>query len=677
MEGKSCGRCSDSSKVPCYERRLRRRDRESGEEQFLAFPVESRNTGLHEFEVEALSRWWPRTVRWQLIIWLMLLEALSVGLFAVILVRIQGFEVHRHALERLGHQATSVALQAEEAYRQQRPDLVLPSLKMMGAAPSVARAKISDTEGNVLFVSDGEAFQHPLEAEEKAQIRLIPDRQPRVFEFADHRWEGVKAIYNGGKLYGYAWVETDRSWDNEQLDTVLRSSLSFGLIWIGASGLLVLLMSRSISRPLSVLQGGTRALMEGGASSAKFPLPVFVENEFGDLIQAFNRMVAVLEEQRSGLNDTLSLLDSMLANAPIGLVFFDRQCRIVRVNEVFAEMTRIPLSRHLGHTPSEMLPEKLAQRIEEAVRHVISSGSTVHDLELAEQGGDRGELWTWLVTAYPVRPAGAEVRWVGVIVMDVSERKRSEDALRRTEKLAATGRLAASIAHEINNPLEAITNLLYLLRRFCRLDDSAMNYVSIAEREVRRMSEITQQTLRFYRQSTIPARATMAELLDSVLDMYGPRLATMNIAVERKYDPRLDLYCFAGEVRQVISNLVSNSMDATAGGGRLIVCARRSRDWVHTQREGVRITIADTGAGMNPEARRRLFEAFFTTKGATGTGLGLWVSHEIILKHHGIIHLRSQTASADRSSGTVFQIFFPDNEELLQAVAIEMQTTAV
>ena len=150
--------------------------------------------------------------------------------------------------------------------------------------------------------------------------------EPLVFSFGKQRWEGVKAIYDGEAVRGYAWVETDRSWDNEELDTVLRSSFSFGLIWIGASGLLVLLLSRSISRPLGMLQGGTRALMEGAGAKAKFPLPVKVNNEFGDLIQAFNRMVAALEEQRSGLNDTLSLLDSMLANAPIGLVFFDRQC---------------------------------------------------------------------------------------------------------------------------------------------------------------------------------------------------------------------------------------------------------------------------------------------------------------------------------------------------------------
>ena len=607
-------------------------------------------------------RWWPRTVRWQLIIWLMLLEALSVVLFAAVLIEVQGREIRQRAIERLAHQATSVALQAEEASRAQHPELVLPSLRMMGAAPSVAHAKITDTTGNVLYVSDGDASQFPLVPAEKAQISRVQAHTPLVFSLGDHRWEGVKAIYDGDTARGFAWVETDRSWDNEQLNTVLRSSFSFGFIWMGASGLLVLLLSRSISRPLNVLHTGTRALMEGPEAGANFPLPVTTDNEFGDLIKAFNRMVAALEEQRAGLNDTLSLLDSMLANAPIGLVFFDRRCRIVRVNEVFADMTGVALSRQLSRTLPELLPGPMAQRLEDAVRHVVETETPVHDLELDGQDEVRG-AWTWLVTAYPVRPAQDQLRWVGVIVMDVSERKRSEDALRRTEKLAATGRLAASIAHEINNPLEAITNLLYLLRRFCSLDDAALNYVTIAEREVRRMSEITQQTLRFYRQSTLPGRCTMSELLDSVLDMYNVRLSTLGIALERNYEPNLDLYCFAGELRQVIANLVSNAMDATAGGGRLIVRARKSRDWVHPQREGVRITIADSGSGMSEEVRDRLFEAFFTTKGATGTGLGLWVSHEIILKHHGVVHVRSR-----EGAGTVFQIFFPDNEDLLLGI---------
>src|SRR5580700_7012911 len=171
-------------------------------------------------------RWWPRTVRWQLIVWLMLLEALSVGLFATILVTIEGLEVRQRALERLAHQATSVAQQSEEAYRVQHPELVLPSLRMMGEAPSVARAKITDAAGNVLFTSQGDEAASPLDPEEKAQIALMRAREPRVFSFGDHRREGVKAIHDGANIRGYAWVETDRSWDTDQLKTVWRSSFS-------------------------------------------------------------------------------------------------------------------------------------------------------------------------------------------------------------------------------------------------------------------------------------------------------------------------------------------------------------------------------------------------------------------------------------------------------------------
>jgi PAS domain S-box-containing protein len=599
-----------------------------------------------------------------MILGLMLLEVLSVGLFTVILISRQEQEVRRHALQRVAHEATSIALQTQEAFQQQRPDWAVSSLKMMGEAPSVAQAKITDPAGNVLFVSEGDPARFRLDSAERAQISQIRGDEPKVFMFGNSRWEGVKAIYTGSILRGYAWVETEREWDREQLDTVLRSTLSFGLIWTGVSGLLVLLMSRAITKPLGILKGGTRALMEGLEGGASFPLPVTVENEFGDLIEAFNRMVASIKEQRSGLNDTLSLLDSILANAPIGLVFFDRRFRVVRVNRVFADMTRVPLSRHLGRTLPELLPPPVAGKLEEVVKRVLSLETSVQDIELTGQAGIHNWPWTWLVTAYPVRTKPDEVRWVGAIVMDVSERKRGEEALRRTEKLAATGRLAASIAHEINNPLEAITNLLFLLREYCGLNEQALDYVTLAEQEVQRMSEITQQTLRFYRQSTSPARANMAELLDSVLTLYGARLSTIGIRVERDYDPDMDLFCFAGEVRQVISNLVSNAIDASAAGDRLIVGARRSRDWSDPRREGVRFVVADTGAGMDAGVRRRLFEAFFTTKGATGTGLGLWVSHEIILKHHGKVHVRSHPACDDKPSGTVFEMFFPDNQDL-------------
>jgi signal transduction histidine kinase len=200
-----------------------------------------------------------------------------------------------------------------------------------------------------------------------------------------------------------------------------------------------------------------------------------------------------------------------------------------------------------------------------------------------------------------------------------------------------------------------------------------LNYVVMAEHEAQRISEITQQTLRFYRQSTLPTRASVSELLGSVLGLYRGRLNSLNIQVERDFEENLDLFCFSGELRQVFANLVGNAIDATAGGGRLMVRARRSRNWKLPEQAGVRFVVADTGTGMEQDVRERVFEAFFTTKEVTGTGLGLWVSHEIIMKHRGMVHVRSRTAQNGHGSGTVFEIFIPDNPEL--AIAQEQGAT--
>ena len=610
-------------------------------------------------------RWWPRTIRWKMLLGLVLLEGLSIALFALLLIRLQERDLRRHTQQRLASQATSVAAQAQEAMLENRSDWMSLAVRMMGKAPSVAQAKVTDAAGSTLFVSPGLVSKTVLDPAEKAQLPLIRSYTPRVFMFGKDRWEGVQAIYIGTKLQGYAWVETDRVWDREQLLIVVRGTLIFGVIWILSSTLLVWLISRSMSKPLAILHAGTARLMMSPEGTEGFPLPTTADNEFGDLIEAFNRMVDSIEEQRSGLNDTLSLLDSMLANAPIGLAFFDRRCRCVRVNHVFAELTGVPLSRHLGKTLPELLPEPTGKQLEDAVGRVFASEGAEHEIELEGVGGRPRRPWIWLVSTYPIRTTPNQVRWAGIIVQDISQRKHSEEALRKSEKLAATGRLAASIAHEVNNPLEAITNLLYLLRNFCDLDEAALKYVTMAEREGRRIAEIAQQTLRFYRQSTMPHRANMAELLDSVLDLYQGRFNTFNIHVERDYDPDMDLFCYAGEVRQVFANLVGNAIDATSAGGRLMVRARASRSWEFPELRGVRFTVADTGFGMEEDVRDRVFEAFFTTKETMGTGLGLWVSHEIILKHRGLVHVRSKAGSPGKPSGTVFQIFLPDNEKLI------------
>lgn len=624
-------------------------------------------------------RWWPRSIRWQLFAGLLLLEALSIGLFAALLVHQQTRRLYLRARQTVEYQSTSLAVQSAEALGQDRPSWVALYVRMMVDSPTVESAKISDPSGGVLFDTSQQADGGKLRPDEREQIGKIAGPGPRFFVGADNRWEAVHVIYTGDRLRGYAWVTFDRNVARQEIDSLLSDLSIFGIIWMVASAVLVLLVGRAITRPLAMLHRGTRALMAAPESSGGFPLPVTVQNEFGDLIEAFNGMVASLAEQRAGLNDTLSLLDSMLANAPIGLAFFDRRCRFVRVNQVFAGMTGVPLSRHLGRTLPELLPEPVAQKLEHTVTQVFADEQPVRNLELSGLAGNTTQAWTWLASAYPVLTNPQQVRWVGVIVLDASERKRNEEALRKTEKLAATGRLAASIAHEINNPLEAITNLLFLLRNFCELEGSASEYVALAEHEARRISEITQQTLRFYRQSTMPSRAGMSELLDSVLSLYHARLKSLNIQVERKYDPQTDLFCFAGELRQVFANLIGNAIDAMFSGGRLLIRAHRSRSWINPDQTGIRFAIADTGIGMDAAVREHVFEAFFTTKEKTGTGLGLWVSHEIIVKHSGMVHLRSRPAARGKTSGTVFQVFIPDNATLTasdgQVVAAETESS--
>jgi PAS domain S-box-containing protein len=607
---------------------------------------------------------------------LVLLEILSIGLFAALLTEQQTQRVRTRAQYWLTFESASLATQVAEALEEDRPRWVSSSVKTTGQAPNIAIAKVTDPFGNVLFISKGDADMASLEQAEKAQIPLVGRDGARLFNLPGNRWEGVRAIYTDNQLRGYAWIEFDQTTARDQLAAIQRDTLVFGIIWVAASTILVFLMARAIGRPLAVLHRGAAALMTSPEHESGFPLPVSVHNEIGDVIETFNRMVASLAEQRAGLNDTLSLLDSMLANAPIGLAFVDRKARFVRVNHIFADLTGAAVSRHLGRTLSDLLPGSVAKAVSNAVHQVFSDDRPVRNLEINGEGGKPPRPWSWLISAYPVRTTPNEVRWVGIIALDASERKRSEEALRRSEKLAVTGRLAASIAHEINNPLEAITNLLFLLRTFSDLPESAQQYVAMTEHEVRRIAEITQQTLRFYRQPTQPARSAMTELLDSVLSLYQSRMNALDIRVERDYDPELTLFCFAGEIRQVIANLVGNSIDASSAGGKLLVRARRSHDWRNPAQTGIRFAIADTGAGMGPDVRQHIFEAFFTTKEATGTGLGLWVSHEIILKHHGSIYVRSRNGSTRgqspmHTSGTVFQFFIPDDSGLVGSVSSE------
>ncbi len=244
--------------------------------------------------------------------------------------------------------------------------------------------------------------------------------------------------------------------------------------------------------------------------------------------------------------------------------------------------------------------------------------------------------------------------------MDISAQRQIEEALRKSEKLAVVGRLAATISHEINNPLEAVTNLLYLMQ-----DETSMEtltrYAKTAQDELARVSHIVTHTLRFHRQATVPTWERVDLLLESAIALYQGRLAGAQIHLERKARSVVKLFCFAGELRQVFTNLIGNAFDATRSGGRIEVRTREGTHWRSGVR-GVRVTIADTGHGMDRKTLSRIFEPFFTTKGDNGTGLGLWITAEIIEKHLGAITARS-SQNPDHQ-GTVFCVFLPFDVEV-------------
>ena len=256
----------------------------------------------------------------------------------------------------------------------------------------------------------------------------------------------------------------------------------------------------------------------------------------------------------------------------------------------------------------------------------------------------------------PKREPDGSVSGIIVLGVDVTDARRSEQILLQSEKLNAVGRLASSIAHEINNPLEAVTNLIYLAQS-AAVNQETRHYLATAEIELRRVSAIANQTLRFHRQSTNPTPVTAPGLIDATLPLYQSRISNAHVKVERRDRARRPVTCLDGEIRQVLSNLIANAVDAlSATERRLLIRSRDSTDW-RTGRSGVTLTIADTGSGMSGDTISHVFEPFFTTKGNKGTGLGLWISLEIIDRHRGSLKVKSRQAA--HGSGTVFTLFLP------------------
>ena len=328
---------------------------------------------------------------------------------------------------------------------------------------------------------------------------------------------------------------------------------------------------------------------------------------------------------------------------------------LVYVNPAFEVVTGYSIEASLGRNCRFLQAGHNDQPGLTLIREAIRLGREAKAV-IRNYRKDGTPFWNELSIS-PIRNhEGILTHFVG-IQQDVTARVEFEEALRESEKLATAGRLAASIAHEINNPLEAITNLIYLARRAKSLEE-AEEHLSIADAELRRVALLTSQSLRFYKQSSAPQAVKASDLLDSVLDVYGRRLESMKIRIEKRERTCDSIICFESELRQVLSNLIRNSMDAMKGrgGGRLLARTREATDWKGDSR-GVLITVADTGIGMSREVQSRIFDAFYSTKGNSGTGLGLWVTREIVARHKGRLRVRSSNTPG--RSWTVFELYLP------------------
>ena len=316
------------------------------------------------------------------------------------------------------------------------------------------------------------------------------------------------------------------------------------------------------------------------------------------------------------------------------------------------------LAGFLGRSWTEFWKEEDRPRVEAALAAARAGGVGSFQGDCSTTHGTR-KFWDERIT--PVRGKDGQIERLIAVSRDLTELRQAQQVAIQAEKLAAAGRMAATIAHEINNPLEAVTNFIYLARTTPGLPDEATRHLEVADRELCRVAQIAQKTLGFYRDTSRDKWLGVAELIEDVLLIYERKMRNKQIAAHVKIEPALRVYAKQGELRQVLSNLLANAIDACSRGGSIWLRAHASISWSNGGGRGTRFTLADNGSGMPPDVQRRIFVPFFTTKQNVGTGIGLWVSRSLLEQHGGFLRFRSRE---DSPSGTVMSFFVPANANL-------------
>jgi len=363
---------------------------------------------------------------------------------------------------------------------------------------------------------------------------------------------------------------------------------------------------------------------------------------------------------RSTQSATLQLLAAIVESSNDAIFSKTLDGLIMTWNKAAEGMYGYQAAEIIGKSVSILQPSDRLGELTDMLER-LRSGQKVDQFETTRVARD-GHLLTVALTISPIWDAGGVVG-ASTIARDITRSKLNEQSLQNSEKLAIAGRMAATLAHEINNPLEAVANALYLLSESSSLDESARQFLASAQTELTSIRQVATATLGLHRgNADRPQPVRVSELFDSVFPIYGRKLRALGIAVESRYDTDILVNVFPGELRQVFSNLIVNAVDALEkSGDKLCVHVFASSDRANPTQKGLRITLSDNGSGIPAEKRAHIFEPFYTTKGSTGTGIGLWVSLGIVKKYGGSMRFRSVVKPGH--SGTTFSVFLPIKPE--------------
>jgi PAS domain S-box-containing protein len=408
-------------------------------------------------------------------------------------------------------------------------------------------------------------------------------------------------------------------------------------------------------------------ILLSGTSSV--PEPLIHADSFLSKTEGPEQLLEIVEEllsrhaaqadelrERAGRTPLQGLLASIVEDSDDAILSKNLDGTILTWNKAAERMYGYRPEEVIGKNVSMLLPPDRPQEVCEILQR-LKLGEKIERYETRRRTKDGGILYVSL-TISPVRDAQGKVFGASTIARDITQTKMAEEALRNSERLAVAGRMAATVAHEINNPLETVTNVLYLLSRNQGLDEGARKYLKIADEELRRIAQITRSTLGLYRErDTTPGAVNLSEMIDNLLMFYQRQVQSLGVKVEKRFDSVGRVVGVSGELRQVVANLLANAIDAlSVAGTELKLHVYESADWRNLSKRGIRVVVADDGPGINAETQVNLFRPFYTTKGQKGTGLGLWVSRGIVTKHGGSIRLRSRTGIRH---GTCFAVFLP------------------